>query len=123
MVASAWRRECPDRIGVVIFFAMMPPTEVFPVENCPPEEGLCQVIDSLNQRANVAVAEREVLLPSHVARRLRHMIGLQIVGVSELFVEHHRLEKIDVALVRPDFLERLPVAPDIAEVDVENLSA
>ena len=80
-------------------------------------------IHRLNQRLDVAVAERERLILPRVVLVPRHVVGHHHVRIADLLQRPHHVEHVHVAFVREHLLEVVATAADVAEVDVEDLPA
>ena len=79
-----------------------------------------QLIDRLDQGADVTIGKGKGLSAAWVIRMIRNMVGHHHVRVFDLSIRQHRFDQIDIALVGIHFDEIIALPSDVPEVDIED---
>src|SRR5262245_21165751 len=79
--------------------------------------------DCSDQCFDITKRESEALIVVPVAFDLRHMVRHHHAVETNLFINAHRLQHIDIAVVDECFLEIQKPSTDVPEMDVEDLFA
>src|SRR5215831_13842100 len=79
--------------------------------------------DCRDQRFDITERESEALIVVPVAFDLRHMIRHHHAVETNLLINAHSLQHIDIAIVDECFLEIQKPSMDVPEMDVEDLFA
>src|SRR5215813_5144782 len=79
--------------------------------------------DCRDQRFYITERESEALITVPVAFDLRHMVRHHHAVETNLLIDAHGLQHIDIAVVDECFLEIQKPSTDVPEVDVEDLFA